>query len=70
MERTWLLEELKRYPEARAALGVVVDRQKSNPEDPDHYRALYLKKVLKAVRKSLEYGEDPVDMVDMYLLAG
>ena len=69
MERAWLLEELKPHPAARNALGVIVDRPKSNPESPLGYELLYREKVLRAIQKSLEYGEDLLDVVDALLLA-
>ena len=69
MEKIWLPEELKPYQVARLALGVIVYRPKTDPENPDHYQSLYDEKVLKAIEQSRELGWNPVDDVDTYLLA-
>ena len=57
MERTWLPEELKPYEAARKALGVLLNRPKNNPEDPQVYRLLYREKVKELVRKSPDWRE-------------
>ena len=70
IKRVWLPKELKPYQVARTALGVVPEnRPKEHLEDPRTYEALYEQKILRAVKKSQEVGEDPVDVVDTYLLA-
>jgi len=69
IRRPWLPEELKPYPVARAALGVVLSRPRENPEDRLTYEGLHDEKILKAIEQSRKQGHDPVDVVDTYLRA-
>jgi hypothetical protein len=68
MERAWLLEDLKPWPVARKALGLVLSLPEENPLK--WYNLLYREKVLKLLQNALKSREDWREVVETYLLAG
>ena len=67
MERAWLLEDLKPWPVARKALGLVLSLPRENPLK--WYSLLYRGKVLQVLENALKNREDWLEEVDTYLLA-
>ena len=67
MERAWLLEDLKPWPVARKALGLVLSLPRENPLK--WYSVLYRGKVLQVLENALKNREDWLEEVDTYLLA-
>lgn len=69
MERAWLLEDLKPWPVARKALGLVLSLPRENPLDPVAFRVLYREKVLKLLEKALVDREPYLEEADTFLNA-
>lgn len=67
MKRAWLLDELKLYPVARKALGVILSRAKEDPLK--QYSTLYRGEVLAILENALKDREDYLEEVDTYLYA-
>ena len=67
MERAWLLEDLKPWPVARKALGLVLSQPRENPLK--WYDSLYRKKFLQILENALKNREDWLEELDTYLLA-
>jgi len=65
MVRAWLPEELKGYPVARKALGVVLRGPGANPLED--YRWLYRDKVRALLEKALESKEPVLEELETYL---
>ena len=53
--------------ETGGALAMVLSRPKDDPEEPPGYQFIYREKGLKAIKKSLEYGERPVRSTVIFL---
>jgi hypothetical protein len=68
MERAWLLEDLKPWPVARKALGLVLSQPRESPLK--WYDNLYRRKVLGLLENALKNREDWLEEVETYLLAG